>query len=390
MDVQLTKRMTLILTIFVLGATVVLLLHTANLSFGLALLSCSYAVLVLIRDYLLKLDLSRMMGTLFIIFQLALSLVISIWSESFFAQIYLLILIGEFTFYHSRGHAIIFTTVSYVSIIIGVLIYRQMPPLEQVYLLFPRVIDYFAIFGMSLLARIAFQQKNQLATDNEQLRIASMELERKAILQERTRISRDIHDSVGHTLTSAITGLQTAAHAIQKNEYTIALEMVTRTKDTINSGLNDVRSSVHLLRENMPGDSFMPELVQLINETRTQTRIEITYEIDPALPELPPLIELTIYRALQEGLTNGIRHGTSTHFQFSLTHHAGLIRFILSDNGKPPLQMVYGFGLNAMKERVTDAGGEMSITSNGSARGVTLEITIPFITKPLEWSEHIV
>jgi signal transduction histidine kinase len=381
MDAYLNRRITLILMIIILGATVILLFHTNRFSLELCLLTCTFVAAVLLRDYILKIDLHRMPGTLFIFFQLALAFVISMLSEDFFSQIYILILIGEFTFYHSRNHSIIFTIISYVSCVLSLWIYKQFPPFEEIFYLIPRAIDYFAIFGISLIAKIAFQQKNQLARDNEQLRIASIELERKAKLQERTRISREIHDSVGHTLTSALTGLQTAAHAIGKNHYSLALEMIDRTKENIRSGLDDVRTSVHLLRENIPGDQFVPELIGLINETKMQTNVEIDYEIDKTIPELSPKIELTIYRALQEGLTNGIRHGSSTHFHFSLTHSADHIRFILSDNGKPPSQIVHGFGLNAMKERVEDVWGELSISNKDFASGLILEITIPFETK---------
>jgi len=339
----------------------------------------------------MKVDLHRNTGIQFLYLQLLVALFISIWSESFFSQIYLLILIGEFTFYQSRNHAIIFTIVTYVCILTGVLIYRQFPLFEDIYLLIPRVIDYFAVFGMSLLAKIAIHQRNELARDNEQLHIASIELERKAQLQERTRISREIHDSVGHTLTSALTGLQTAAYAIEKNQYPVAKEMIDRTQEYIRSGLHDVRSSVHLLRDNIPGHQFIPELIKLINETKKSTNVEIICEIDTTIPELSPIIELTIYRALQEGLTNGIRHGSSTHFQFSLTQHAGHIRFNLSDNGKSPNQIVYGFGLNAMKERLEDVGGVLSIiTNNASNSGVTLEITIPNQMKATKGSAQIV
>jgi signal transduction histidine kinase len=296
MEAQLhIKKMTLILTIFVIGATVALLLHTANFSIGLLLLSCTYIVVVLIRDYIMKVDLHRNTGIQFLYLQLLVALFISIWSESFFSQIYLLILIGEFTFYQSRNHAIIFTIVTYVCILTGVLIYRQFPLFEDIYLLIPRVIDYFAVFGMSLLAKIAIHQRNELARDNEQLHIASIELERKAQLQERTRISREIHDSVGHTLTSALTGLQTAAYAIEKNQYPVAKEMIDRTQEYIRSGLHDVRSSVHLLRDNIPGHQFIPELIKLINETKKSTNVEIICEIDTTIPELSPIIELTIY-----------------------------------------------------------------------------------------------
>jgi signal transduction histidine kinase len=387
MDARLNKRITRILTVIVIGATVFLLLHTTEFSIELFLLSCTYITVVLIRDYIMKIDLQRITGILFLLFQLALAFVISVLSEDFLAQIYILILIGEFTFHHSRKHSIIFTIVSYACILLGLLIYRHFPPFEQIYLILPRAIEFFAIFGMSLLAKIAFQQKNQLTRDNEQLRIASIELERKAQLQERTRISREIHDSVGHTLTSALTGLQTAAFAIEKNHFPLAKEMIDRTKEYVLIGLNDVRSSVHLLRDNLPSHQFIPELIKLIDETKKSTNVEVAYEIDKTMPELSPMIELTIYRALQEGLTNGVRHGPSTYFHFSLTYHAEYIRFILSDNGKSASQIVRGFGLNAMNERVEEVGGELSISNTGSASGITLEIRIPFQTKPLERSE---
>ncbi|NHN29983.1 sensor histidine kinase [Paenibacillus agricola] len=391
MDATFDKRITFILILTVIGATLLLLFHTTEFSVGLCLLSCAYIAIVVLRDYILKIHLHQMAGVLFLCLQLVLAFIISVLSEDFFAQIYILILIGEFTFYHSRNHSIIFTIISFASSILGLWIYRQSHPFEEIYNLLPRVIEYFAIFGISYLAKIAFQQKNQLARDNEQLRIASTQLEQKAKLQERTRISREIHDSVGHALTSALAGLQTASYAIGKNQHAVALDMIDRTKESILSSLDDVRTSVHLLRENVPGYQFIPELIGLINETIKQTNVEITYGIDKEMPtDLSPMIEIAIYRALQEGLTNGIRHGASTYFQFSLTHHTEYIRFILSDNGTAPAQIVPGFGLTAMKERVEDVNGELRISSLDAAGGVKLEITIPIQTKTIERSEPIV
>lgn len=390
MDAKLSRRMTLLLAVFLTGATVILWFHTAKLSLGLFLLSCAYVAVVLIRDYVLKVDLHSRTGIRFFIFQLAMALTISVWSESFIPQVYVLILIGEFTFHQSRNQSILFAISAYCCTLLGILAYRRFPPFEEVIMIIPRIIEYFAVFGMSLLARIAYQQKNRLARDNELLRQASAELERKAKLQERTRISREIHDSVGHTLTAAITGLQTASHAIGRNNYPLAQEMIDRTAQQIRGGLNDVRSSVHLLRENVQGQPFIPELVRLIEETEQQARVEIVREIERSLPELPPLIEITIFRALQEGLTNGIRHGSCTRFEFSLKLHDGRLRFRLSDNGRSPLPIVPGFGLNAMQERVEEVGGALTISKKEESSGVTLEIAIPLHPHATERREQVV
>lgn len=377
MDIQLNKKTTLLLTVIIIVCTVISLLQTSHFSVGLVILSCIYIILVLLRDYMMKLDLARMTGTLFLCLQLALAFALNVWSGNIFSQSYFLILVGEFAFHHSKDRAFIFTIICFAGSVLSTLIALQFPPFEQLYYLLPRAIFYYAIYQVGLLAKISYQQKKRLDIDNERLRIASVELEQKAKLEERTRISREIHDSVGHALTSALTGLQTASHALKKQQYSTATEMINRTNETISKGLNDVRTSVHLLRDNISDQPFICELFDFINQTMQQTNVKITHEMDPTIPDLPPLTELTIYRALQEGITNGIRHGESKQFRFSLTQQAGLIRFNLSDNGKSPKQIVQGFGLKAMKERVEDVGGELSITTEGSNRGVTLEITIP-------------
>src|SRR5690606_32475082 len=125
----------------------ILLFHTTQFSIELCLLTCFYVILILLRDYILKLDSQRMLRTLFIFLQLTLSLIITVWSESFFAQIYTLILVGEFTFYHTRKYSMLFTLISYVSCVLSHLIYHEFPPFQQIYYLLPRVVDYLAIFG---------------------------------------------------------------------------------------------------------------------------------------------------------------------------------------------------------------------------------------------------
>lgn len=377
MDNRLNQRMAHILTIFITGSLIVLLLHTPNFSVGLLLFACFYLAVLTVRNYWLKVDLRSDAGALAMTGQLVLALILAVWSESFIAQTTILILIGEFAFFQSRNRALVFAILGYFLSVAGVIVYRGLTPLEEIYYILPRVIEYLAIYGMSLLAKIAFQQKNQLALDNELLRQASIALERKAKLQERTRISREIHDSVGHALTSALTGLQTAAHAIDKGRYPLAQEMIGRTKDQIVRGLNDVRSSVHLLRENLHGQPFIPELTRLIDETTKQTDIRIDCRIDDGIPELPPKVELTIYRALQEGLTNGMRHGACTSFHFSLTTRGNLLLFKLEDNGTASKPIVPGFGLGVMKERVEEVGGELTVSNKSPKSGVTLEIAIP-------------
>lgn len=83
MDTQLNRNLTLILTAIVLVASVTLLLHTTNFSIGLCLLTCTFIAVVLFRDYILKVDLHRRTGVLFLVSQQALALIIWVVSEDF-------------------------------------------------------------------------------------------------------------------------------------------------------------------------------------------------------------------------------------------------------------------------------------------------------------------
>lgn len=384
MNHQLERTIRLTTTLMILLAAVSILLHSNESTIKLSLLVVTYFLIFWMRDYLLKIDLKQIQGIIYLFIQLAIALVIFVWSGSFFAQIYVLILIGEFSLHHSKKLSFLFTFIAYSSSVVCLMVYRNFPEFEDIYLYFPRVIDYVAIFGISQLAQIAFLQQNQLAKDHSQLQLATIELEKNAKLKERTRISREIHDSVGHTLTSAIVGLQTAEQALAKNHYSLALEMIGRTRESIHNGLDEVRNSVHLLEDHSRGPHFQLELVELIEETKKLTNVNIVYEIDPDLSKLSPLVEVTLYRALQEGLTNGIRHGSSTYFRFSLTQHSDTIEFILYNNGKPPKEIIPGFGLNAMKERVEKVAGELLISNKDTIEGVTLTIKIPFHSKSIE------
>lgn len=381
MDAKLNHTLRSVMTVIVAGTLIIVLFHSPAQSTGLYVLAGIYMLSLLLRDYVAQIRLGGSGGALYLCLQLALAIALTVKSESFIAQINILMLVGEFAFFQARGLSLAFTTASYVGCVLSMWIASQFPTFDQLFYLLPRVIEYYAIFGVSLLAKIAFQQKAQLALDNERLRVASIELERKAKLQERTRISREIHDSVGHTLTSALTGLQTASHAIEKRRYDLARDMIDRTQDYIRSGLDDVRSSVHLLRENMLGPHFVPELMKLLEQTEKQTGVAIACAMDELWPELPPKVELAIYRALQEGLSNGIRHGGSTAFQVALKRKGRRLVCTLADNGRAPEELVHGFGLNAMKERVEDAGGTLHVGKN-EAGGVTLKLDIPLPDEP--------
>lgn len=221
----------------------------------------------------------------------------------------------------------------------------------------------------------------ELVETNEQLQASIKEtigaVQEVVSLEERNRVAHEIHDTVGHTLTSTIVQLEAVKRLLAKDIET-AQTKLDSAQQLVRKGLEDIRSVVRMLRDDVLDSDITESLAKLIADTRSITGIDIEYRIEQ-LPPLPPLLKKTVYHALQEGLTNGIKHGESTRFQFVLYFEEGRLHFSLKNNGKPLSLPTYGFGLSAMRERIRNFGGTMEVNSFPDW-GFELSITIPVAT----------
>ncbi|HYH04179.1 MAG TPA: sensor histidine kinase, partial [Bacillota bacterium] len=219
----------------------------------------------------------------------------------------------------------------------------------------------------------------ELETTYQKLKEASIELEDITVLRERNRIAREIHDTVGHTLTTVLLELEAGERLILLDPAT-ATTKIQLAKGQVRKGLNDIRTSVETLKTGNDMLDFVSALKLLIHETMLHGDIHIKYRIEE-LPSLDPRQEKTLYRALQEGLTNGIRHGKSTAFVFNLKWSGDWVEFFLQDNGTGAAQIVPGFGLTTMEERVKELGGIFSIQTNPE-EGCLLRVSLPLQEEP--------
>lgn len=206
------------------------------------------------------------------------------------------------------------------------------------------------------------------------LRDNANDIEEITILKERNRIAREIHDTMGHTLTSVLIELE-AGEQLFHCDPELAADKIKLAKKQVRRGLNDIRESVGILNKGKEIVDFMTSIKLMLDELTQNGGIFIRYEIS----ELPPLNELqekALYRALQEGLTNGIKHGKSNAFIFILKQEEGYIQFHLQDNGSGSGKITFGFGLSAMEQRIRGVGGILNLTS-GEGEGFSINITIP-------------
>ncbi|WFR58049.1 sensor histidine kinase [Anaerocolumna sp. AGMB13025] len=217
-------------------------------------------------------------------------------------------------------------------------------------------------------------KSKQLEDTNLKLCDNATNLEEITILKERNRIAREIHDTFGHTLTSVLMELE-AGERLLRLEKEAAAEKIGLAKGQVRKGLTDIRESVGILNRGKAVVDFTASLKLLLEETKNYGGIHIRYEIK----ELPPLTETqekALFRALQEGLTNGIKHGSSSAFIFLLNYDGNKVTFHLQDNGTGCEKIVYGFGLSAMEQRIRETGGKLCVTS-ALQEGFCIDITLP-------------
>jgi signal transduction histidine kinase len=187
-----------------------------------------------------------------------------------------------------------------------------------------------------------------------------------ATLKERNRIARDIHDNVGHILTSAL--LQTAAllSGPLTNEQK---SLLSRLKATLGEGLDRIRSSVHQLHESpVDLETEIKRLLQSLTTCTCHQTIELL-----GIPHIDH--RQCLLAVIREALSNVIRHSDATELTLTLKEHPAFYQLAIADNGRVrPAQNTDGLGLRSMEERVSLLGGRLHITRD---KGFTLFITLP-------------
>ncbi|MDF2725978.1 MAG: histidine kinase, partial [Paenibacillus sp.] len=212
----------------------------------------------------------------------------------------------------------------------------------------------------------------------ESMRETAQAMAELQVAEDRNRIAGDIHDIVGHTLTTTIVQLEAAKRLLLKNDER-GLEKLDLSQTLVRRSMDEIRESVRMMRQNGSDYDLEAALERLIEQTAQATALEMEYEIRQ-LPPLGVLHKKVIYHALQEGLTNGIRHGECSRFKFKLDYRDERVRFSLWNDGKKydpgGTGIGIGIGLRVMTERVKSLGGSLELSSPG-AEGCLLTLTLP-------------
>ena len=213
-----------------------------------------------------------------------------------------------------------------------------------------------------------------------QLRRLTRQSRQAAVVAERNRMARDIHDTLAQGFTGVILQLEAVEEALSQGLVAKAGEFITRAGELARDSLQEARRSVRALRPQTLEDNDLCEALQALFQKMTLgTSVLTKFDVAGQGPELPQEWEENLLRIGQEVLTNALRHADAGHFCTRLAFEGGEIRLTLSDDGKgfDPAARHDGFGLLGMRERAEAMGGQLSIQS-AKGHGTIITIALPF------------
>ncbi|WP_242887947.1 sensor histidine kinase [Actinomadura litoris] len=188
---------------------------------------------------------------------------------------------------------------------------------------------------------------------------------------ERNRLAREIHDSLGHHLTAIGIQLEKAA-AFAELDPAASRSAVSDARWSADRALTEVRQSVRALgpdRFRLTG--ALTDLIARLNDDR----LAVTLEVVGDEGERPQAALTAVYRAAQEALTNACRHSGATRIKLCLSYEDSGASLVVTDDGRG-FDMREGFGIRGMRERIGRLGGRFELAS--ASTGTTVSVTVPW------------
>jgi signal transduction histidine kinase len=208
------------------------------------------------------------------------------------------------------------------------------------------------------------QMRTELAAAHAELRATSTLLAESSRADERLRISRDLHDAVGHQLTVLALELEIASHRAEPP----ATVHVARARAIAGDLLAEVRRTVGELRRRAPDlREVLARIVADIPAPRIHVRVADDVELDE-------IRTVTLVRCVQEIVTNAIRHAEAGNLWIEVVDEGGTVVMTACDDGRGAAPLVIGNGLRGIAERVADLGGAATFATTG---GFRVEARVP-------------
>jgi signal transduction histidine kinase len=220
---------------------------------------------------------------------------------------------------------------------------------------------------------------HELQTANEQLQEYADMSERMAQTRERNRLAREIHDTLGHTLTGIAMGIDACMALIDVSPEQTKVQL-EKLSNASREGIKDIRRSVNELRPDaLERLSLEVAIRKMITDMSQMSDVQIYFETDERDLRFDEDEENAIYRVIQESITNAVRHGEAKKIWITMKKEDGEILLVIRDNGKGCKEIKNGFGTKHIRERIEMLRGTVSFDGRN---GFTVTARIP-----IRWGE---
>ncbi len=241
---------------------------------------------------------------------------------------------------------------------------------------------FFGLVSFSFALKSSHEARAESQRLLAELTAAQDQLRSMAVLEERERLAREMHDSVGHRLTVATVQLEGAARLVSRDPDR-AEHMIETSRDQVREGLAELRRAVSALRSTGEGSGPLAETLHALAaafQRASATSVEL--RIAPGFAEPDAERRLVIVRTAQEGLTNVQKHAEATRIEMSVALKGGAYLFSCADNGRGPAGgprdplAASGFGLRNLGERAAAFGGRVELKAREGG-GADLVLVLP-------------
>lgn len=238
-----------------------------------------------------------------------------------------------------------------------------------------RVVSFTNITSYRELVDQLAKKNVQLTDTNEKLKEHMLVVEELAVLKERNRVAREIHDSLGHTLTFLIK-VQEGAILDFGHDNERMIESIKIANKIARQGLKELRLSLYdIMPEKQGTNSLFEKLERLALDFKSSgIKIEITDECEDNY--INDDSSQTIFRICQEAVTNSVRHGDADEIHIIIKINDKMLKLFIIDNGKGCIEINKGYGLLGMEERVRKYSGNIVFGSDGES-GFNIKVEIP-------------
>jgi signal transduction histidine kinase len=214
-----------------------------------------------------------------------------------------------------------------------------------------------------------------LAAAHQTLREYAVRVEDLATVQERNRLAREIHDSLGHHLTVIHVHLE-AARAQLSGQQPAAADALNQALSLTRDGLAEVRRSVAALRASPLENRSLPDALETTLAECRQAGLPVQLAVTGIPRPLPPPAKQALFRAVQEGLTNARKHARASQAEVTLDYRNASVCVTVRDNGAGAARTEGGFGLLGVRERAQLLGGQVEVRT-APGEGFTLHVEVP-------------